>query len=334
MTRRLASIALSLHGALFCSLGFADTVALLPLRYEEVGAGDLGGDCAPCRGRVRQEIEAALTRHGHQLADAEAIAEGDAGAGVLQDCRNVEALEKLAAALGEAADRVICVWVRDETKNSATYAVRVAVTPGETREETNVGGLETIAADAAQMVIGSLATPLEQEALPDVVVEPAPPPKEAPPKEAPLEAEADAEIKTRGSEEQQPGGVVEPLALRGDTGRKIGAAPFWISAAVTGAFAAGYVTTEIVASRIYDDLRREDDVNKWRSLRSDFDAVQTADRVLLGLFAAGAATTLVLGLLTDFRDDFDSHEKGDELGFRVAPVITAEGTGVVFSKRF
>ncbi len=333
--------------------GAADKVALLPLRYEEVGAQTAAADCAPCRARVRQEIRDGLLKDSHELVPLEVIRDAAArvslGDEAFEGCRDDAGLGRIADELGASADRVVCVWVRDETKESATYAIRVAAAPGGAQESTGVGGLERIASDVSKMVLEVLNRPAQPEADEIVAADedaagaklslPPPSPPEPAPAEPVAEKTGDEAVRDalHDAKTDRSAPVAEdkpgiPAPTQGQREGGLGKAPFWISAAVTGCLGAGFVTTELLASSIYADLRREEDPQKWRLLRDDFNAVQTADRVLLGLFAAGAVTTVVLGVLTNFGGEPLGEKEGQ--GVRAAPVVTGERAGVIFYKRF
>lgn len=120
-----------------------------------------------------------------------------------------------------------------------------------------------------------------------------------------------------------------------DREHPLGQAPFWVSLGVTGAALIAYVATGIAGDARWDEVASEPPGMRTRSDQDFLSGIQTANRALLGVTLAGAATTGVLFLFTDFKREREKPRgEEDKVGAALRPVLSADGGGLCLEGTF
>ena len=290
--RSLAAIC-ALATCLLPAAAAADKVAILPVSYTRADGGEVSSQTVK---KIEDEVAAGVQEAGFEVVRVEDR----------RSCEKSDCLAGVADELGADEAVAVDVLVEDET----SYSLKIVYAHREKVEEERTAGFFVV----LEWLKGSVALSLQKAVEAPVVEEPVvkEPVVEKPVVEEPV--------------------VKEPVVKESvDDEEGISPAALYVSAGVTGALLIAWGITDIVVHSKYKDLKESDaDEEKWLDDRESAQNLQTADRVLLGLTAAGLFTTALLFFVVDFGDKDDAPV--EVTGFGPAP--TAGGGGLLLRGRF
>jgi len=287
----------------------AGRVAVLPVSYV---SSDAAADVTRAAGKVEDKVAEGARDAGYEVIRGEAVSKAVEEAAAGATCEDQACLLKVAEATG--ADEAILVRVVDSEQTS--YSISLLQARREPVKGEKTAGFFVV----LEWLRGTVAVALQR-----------PVPEAAVAEAGPEEAETGG---TGGTEEGD--GAADPGGAQGaddaaDGRRGLSPPVFWAGAAVTGALLLSWGITDLVVHSRFKDLEEGDmDRGEWLDERDSAASLQTFDRVLLGLTAAGVVTTGVIFFFTDF-DKREAPEAGVDA---VAPVAMSGGGGVVVRGSF
>jgi hypothetical protein len=290
--RSLAAIC-ALATCLLPAAAAADKVAILPVSYARADGGEVSSQTVK---KIEDEVAGGAQEAGFEVVRVE-----------LGSCEDSDCLRKVADELGVDEAVAVGVVVEDET----SYSLKIVYAHREKVDEERTAGFFVV----LEWLRGSVALSLQKAVAAEPVVEE--PVIEEPVVEEPVVEEPVVEEPV----------VEEPVDDEGG----VSPAVLYVSAGVTGALLIAWGITDIVVHSKYKDLKESDaDREKWLDDRESALNLQTADRVLFGLTAAGLFTTALLFFVVDYGDEDDAPV--EVTGFGPAP--TDGGGGLLLRGRF
>jgi hypothetical protein len=285
----------------------AQKVAVVPASYVKAGTGAESREAAE---KVTERVMDGIRDAGREPSDPVAVKNAIAQVTGEEDgvCEDKECMSGLADLL--YTDEA--VFVRVVEKSEMEREVVMILGRGEGATETCEDGfmvvLERIRRNVALALQKTEARGHDEAAEPKTEPEPEPKKPEEP------------------NQEKQKSGI-SPVG-------------FYVSAGVASALAISWAIMESVGYARNEKLKDRVADDQWRDDKASLKKLQIADRVVLGAAVAGAVTTAVLFILTDF----DTERTGDQRtggsrtaptnGFSVHPAITENGGALVIEGRF
>ena len=271
--------------------------------------------------KVMEKILEGVGEAGWEALPAEAVAGSIGRISPDGPCAEADCLAEVAKDAG--ADEALLISIVDEDRTS--YDLKVALANREGVEVQKTAGFFVV----LEWLRGTVALILQKPAREPEEVEGA-----APVAAGEIAGEGEAEIaaKDGGGEEDGPGENGPANQATPKDGKKLGPVPFYVSAAATGALLISWGVTDAVVHSRYEELR-DDDMERedWLEKRDSARSLQTADRVLLGIAAAGVLATGVLFFLTDFDREVEEENPGVRA---VGPTAFEGGGGLSIAGEF
>lgn len=314
MIRHLLPASFAVVLSLASAVCFADGIALFPVTYERTDGGEVAPELVD---KVAKKAAEGVREAGFEIVPRAKVDASIEKVSAKAPCVDRECLAAVADDLGAADALLVSVVDEDRT----TFRVTVALARREGVSEEKTAGFFVI----LEWLRGTVALTLQKAVTPSVETVEQPDSTEGEGEtEEPKQVEEEA---TPEESAEGPGEVVAPL----DDG-KLGPVPFYVSAAVTGALLISWGVTDAVVHSRYEELR-DDDMERedWLEKRDSARSLQTADRVLLGIAAAGVLATGVLFFLTDFDREVEQENPGIRA---VGPTAFKGGGGLSIAGEF
>jgi len=259
----------------------AATVAVAPVDYRDAGTQEAVAEAAAA---VEKKVVDGVAAAGHTVVEGDAVKAAVDGQSVDGACDG-ECLRRVAEELG--ADEIVFVSVVDAEQVSYEVALRFAGREAVT--DTRTDGFYVV----LEWLKGQVAL-----ALKDVVVR---------------EEEPEGPVADEGAAEETTGAAVvaAPERTPEDGARKkLSKTPFVVALAATAALGVTTLVLDRVAHRKFTTMEDQIELDPLDDIPGLYDEVdaeiesierlQTAEKVFLGLTIAGAVTTGILAVFTDF----------------------------------